>query len=576
MPVFTGTSGADTLTGTDEPDTLNGGDGDDRLVGGAGADTLTGGAGRDMFVFNPGDSVAGAPDTITDFTTGSDQLLFRGALGAISIVRQGTGSLVFVSYTTGEMQTVIQIDAIVSAGDLLRDADFYYLFTGATMVGLEAPDTLVGSQVDDLIYGLGGDDIIIGGMGADALAGGAGADTFLYRSLGESQATYNWNNVLTRPGYDNLFDFETGLDKIDVTAIGLQTVSIIRQDGSSFLFGSVGEGTRPFQLVAAGRDINANDLVGYTGGVYMQGSGLADVLVGGAGRDGILGGDGADIITGGRGADALGGGAGADIFRYTAMTDSDASGYDNLFDFETGIDKIDLTAFTFDFSAISIVRSGGSSFVFLNAVGGGSMQIVAAGRDINATDFLGGPLDFYLQGSSSADALIGSSGRDTIIGGDGADVITGGGAGDTLHGGAGADVFRYTSADDSRYGTSGLDRIQDFVSGTDKIDLSLVRTGQRDVFGIAYLNGDAHLFVDLGGDGFNDMEIVVSATTLVSSDVIWASAAMPVEAIAYSDILPDDPLPLDEATPVTPVSSGWMLTVPAVTPQPNHDHDWWL
>ena len=571
------------IVGSRYDDALIGGAGDDYLEGGRGSDTLTGGAGRDNFRFSVGDSIAGAFDNITDFTSGTDALTFvRSGIAnnPIVLVRHGGGTLLFVSHPD-QPQTVVALNSAVSGGDVLLAIDPPTLYVSVTMVGLEEADTQIGGRMSDLIYGLSGDDILIGGQGADALSGGAGADTFLYRDYFESVATYVSPNgpagSNTRdPGFDNLFDFATGIDRIDLTTVGLNSLSIIRQDGSSFLFGGRADQTVPFQIVAAGRDINASDLFGYNGRVYMAGSAGADVLVGGTGQDGILGGDGPDTITGGRGADALGGGAGADIFRYTALTDSDASGYDNLFDFQTAVDKIDLTAFTFGFSAISIVRSGGSSFVFLNTLQGGSMQIVAAGRDINATDFLGGTNNFYLQGSNGADTLIGSSGGDTIIGGDGADIITGGGSGDTLYGEAGADVFRYTSIADSRHGARSLDRIQDFVSGADKIDLSSIRAGQGDVFGIAYLNGDAHLFVDVGGDGFNDMEIIVTGATLLSSDIIWASAAMPVEGVAKSTSNSADAPPSDDMTSISSALSGGLLPDPSTTLQPHHVQDWWL
>ena len=58
------------MTGAAGNNTLNGGAGHDTLVGGAGNDNLTGGTGNDVFVF---DSLIGS-DTITDFTTGIDQL----------------------------------------------------------------------------------------------------------------------------------------------------------------------------------------------------------------------------------------------------------------------------------------------------------------------------------------------------------------------------------------------------------------------------------------------------------------------------------------------------------------------
>lgn len=66
-----GGDGDDTLVGQTGGDVLNGGAGEDLIVGGAARDRLTGGSGFDTFAFSIGDSVAGAPDLITDFVGGS-------------------------------------------------------------------------------------------------------------------------------------------------------------------------------------------------------------------------------------------------------------------------------------------------------------------------------------------------------------------------------------------------------------------------------------------------------------------------------------------------------------------------
>ena len=68
-----GGGGADVLNGAAGVDALNGGAGNDTLIGGGGKDLLTGGAGADKFIFAAiSDSPHGAPDTIADFTHGSD------------------------------------------------------------------------------------------------------------------------------------------------------------------------------------------------------------------------------------------------------------------------------------------------------------------------------------------------------------------------------------------------------------------------------------------------------------------------------------------------------------------------
>ena len=89
---FTSSSGADVLLGYGGNDTLVGGVGADKLTGGAGADTLSGGTGADQFIIHSqsesmlsfteasGVFTAQGFDTITDFATGSDKLVFSASL----------------------------------------------------------------------------------------------------------------------------------------------------------------------------------------------------------------------------------------------------------------------------------------------------------------------------------------------------------------------------------------------------------------------------------------------------------------------------------------------------------------
>lgn len=74
-----------------------------------------------------------------------------------------------------------------------------------------------------------------------------------------------------------------------------------------------------------------------------------------------------------------------------------------------------------------------------------------------------------INGTVMNDTLIGKDGQaDTLNGGAGNDVLYGGTGNDTLTGGAGADKFVFASALNA---SSNVDRILDFVSGTDKIVL---------------------------------------------------------------------------------------------------------
>ena len=77
-----GLGGNDSIVGGTGWDTLQGGDGGDWLHAGAWSDTMTGGAGADSFVWTEAGS--GNRDTVTDFASGTDELLFEnGTLTAI-------------------------------------------------------------------------------------------------------------------------------------------------------------------------------------------------------------------------------------------------------------------------------------------------------------------------------------------------------------------------------------------------------------------------------------------------------------------------------------------------------------
>lgn len=79
--------------------------------------------------------------------------------------------------------------------------------------GFYGDDRLLGRAGKDTITGDSGDDIIIGGKGKDILSGGDGADVFVYRNVNQSK-----NNSSA----DVIKDFETGLDKIDLSGVGFK------------------------------------------------------------------------------------------------------------------------------------------------------------------------------------------------------------------------------------------------------------------------------------------------------------------------------------------------------------------
>ena len=133
-------------------------------------------------------------------------------------------------------------------------------------------------------------------------------------------------------------------------------------------------------------------------------------------------------------------------------------------------------------------------------------------------------------GGSGSDLIVGNSLTNIIKGGAGNDLIYGGGGEDQLWGGAGDDIFVYGASSDSKQGAA--DKIFDFSSGSDKIDLTGITNGA----GLSFVNaftgnaGDAvlsyasgtnlgTLAVDFSGHGVADF-LVTTVGQAIISDVI--------------------------------------------------------
>jgi Ca2+-binding RTX toxin-like protein len=86
----------------------------------------------------------------------------------------------------------------------------------------------------------------------------------------------------------------------------------------------------------------------------------------------------------------------------------------------------------------------------------------------NTPTISGSTKDDNIVAGAGADSMSGGNGNDTLSGGAGNDTLVGGAGTDVLTGGDGADWFVF----DTSLGTSNIDSIKDFVTGTDKIVLS--------------------------------------------------------------------------------------------------------
>lgn len=160
-------------------------------------------------------------------------------------------------------------------------------------------------------------------------------------------------------------------------------------------------------------------IFGTTDADFLAGTSLGDVILGFAGNDRLQGFGGADWLDGGPGGDVLVGGAGADTFVFAApaeslghppRSDGKKSMPDMIADFETGVDRIDLSAidaidgtpandaFTFIGTAaftgqagqLRYDQDGGQVRIFADVDGDAfaDFEIVAATPILQATDFV--------------------------------------------------------------------------------------------------------------------------------------------------------------------------------------------
>ena len=99
----------------------------------------------------------------------------------------------------------------------------------------------------------------------------------------------------------------------------------------------------------------------------------------------------------------------------------------------------------------------------------GIVNITTSGLGVNLSAVKTGTHGFNVTNTGAKTTLTGSALADKLTGGSGNDILIGGAGNDTLLGGAGADVFRFNTTPNT---LTNIDKITDFVSGTDKLQLS--------------------------------------------------------------------------------------------------------
>ncbi|MGE0798665.1 MAG: Ig-like domain-containing protein [Lautropia sp.] len=183
----------------------------------------------------------------------------------------------------------------------------------------------------------------------------------------------------------------------------------------------------------------------------LTGTPGADVINGLAGNDTIDGLGGDDLIDGGAGIDTMRGGQGDDTYVVDHASDKviELAG--------EGTDTVRTALGSLSINGVAHVEN-------LTYTGAGNFT--GHGNEL-ANVITGGNGNDVLYGNAGDDVLIGGNGNDNLNGGAGNDRLVGGLGNDTLAGGVGADTFVF----DTALGSTNIDRITDFVAGTDRIEL---------------------------------------------------------------------------------------------------------
>lgn len=317
-----------------------------------------------------------------------------------------------------------------------------------------------------------------------------------------------------------------------VSTVGVSSiVNLGLIDGMLFLsdFGDrlVNRGVITADVLMLGSD----DLVDGVGGQFLaqvhlgegnddfQGGSFGDTVVGGSGRDTMVGAGGNDLFLAldRDGSDEVDGGAGIDTYSFgstvTAVNVNLTTGLARIAgatDDLTGIERIVAG------HAQDVLVGSGAADILLGSLGNDRI-FGRAGDD----RLFGGQGNDLVVGDDGDDRLTGAEGRDTVQGGDGDDVLTGGLDVDILTGGGGADRFVFADFEDFiAIAGGGLDRITDFVQGSDVIDLSAIDAVQSS------LPDQAFSFVGTGAiSDFGEINYRFSgAFTLVAISYNSASA----------------------------------------------------
>jgi Ca2+-binding RTX toxin-like protein len=579
-----GTGFGDHLYGEGGADRLDGGGGNDQLDGGAGADEMHGGRGDDIFQVNdPGDQAIEGEGEGTDvvyssvsFSLAGQQVEVLALTGAADLSAIGNALANLLLGNVGAnllvgMEGEDKLDGGFGA-DTMRGGngdDVYYVDNvGDVVVELanEGIDTiwtsllvysLVGSEIERLgansdvahdFRGNAGNNVVSGGAGNDFLRlhdggtdtaiGGLGNDVFLFGGTLTSADSIDGgagiDQIAIQGNYSGGLTFGSNV-------VGIENLAIL--PGNDTRFGDPGTNLYDYVLTATNAMVAAGVQLVVDANRLRPGEDFT--------FDGSAETDGSFFIYGGGGVDTLTGGANKDVFIFGGQNQWGAS---DVVTGGAGTDQLALRGnYTIVFGAnqlvgieqIGMVSAQDTRYGLLGSSYSYNLTMVDANVDGIQMTVDAAPLwpgeTLTFNGSAEDDGsfrVFGGRGNDTITGSRNGDIIAGNAGADMLTGGGGGDAFRYVATTDSM--TGGVDKILDFLPGTDWIDLSRIDADTNvdgnqafhwigsNAFGTsgtpagelrAYQSGNSWFVEgDTNGDGMADLIIeVVTAAPLEQS-----------------------------------------------------------